>query len=104
MANDIQSGNLVGGAGSVVFADRHSYVQIENNDSANGLWVTTDGSEAVVGADDVDVIPPGGTTLLANGLGWYYQGYSFDGTGTNPGTVINLASSSDTAAYSVMGV
>ena len=105
MASYIQSGNLVAGSGSVVFTDRHSYVQIENNNGA-GLWVTSDGSEAVVGGDDVDLVPAGTTALVANGLPVWYPGYEeLDGDATaNPGTVINLASLSPTAAYSVQGV
>ena len=100
--SEVTSGNLVGGAATVVWPDRYQYVTIENNDGSSGLWVTADGSPAVIGGPDVNVIPPGGTTLLANGAGWWHQGSpGFDGTMISPGTIINLASESATAAYSV---
>lgn len=72
-------------------------MQVENNDGSSGLWVTTDGSAAVVGGNDVDVIPPGEVGLVANGLPVWYRGSGLP----NPGTQINLASDSPTAAFSV---
>ena len=96
---EVQSGNLVDGTATVTFTDRFGYVQVENHDGSSGLWVTTDGTDAVVGGDDVDCVPPGTTALLANGLPVWYPGYE----APNPGTTINLASTSQTAAYSLQG-
>jgi hypothetical protein len=45
------------------------------------------------------VIPPNSVALLANGAPVWYQGSGLP----NPGTTINLASTSQTAAYSVQG-
>ena len=95
--SEVTSGNLVDGTATITWPDRYQYLTVENNDSA-GLWVTADGSPAVPGGDDVDVIAPASVALVANGLPVWYQGQGM----TSPGTVINLASdASPAAAYSV---
>ena len=98
------AGNLTDGAGLVTLPDRFNYIEIANNDSSSGLWVSTDGSRATIGGDDVDVVPPGKTALFANGLQYWWQGFgACDDSQDNPGTVISMISASPTAAYSIQG-
>lgn len=94
------SGSLSSGAATVTFAARYGYVMVYNNDTV-GMYATTDGSTP--GGDDSYLIPAGSSTLIANGTGYWYQGYgAFDGTTTNPGTTVKLTGSS-TGAFSVSG-
>jgi hypothetical protein len=105
MAQRTQSGILSSGAATVFFASRYAYVEVENNDGTNALYVTTDGSTPTVGGDDCYLIAPGATVVVANQASYWYQGYGAgDGTQNNPGTTVNIVSASAAAAYSVSGV
>lgn len=92
------------GTASVTFATRYSYVQVTNLDTANPLYVVTDGSNPTVGTggNNQYVVPPGGTVLIPNDVGLWYQG---QGT-TNPGTTVNIAGATSTSSskFTIVGV
>lgn len=103
-ATRTKSGTLSSGAGSVTFAARYNYVQVENNDGTNAIYVTTDGSTPTVGGDDCDIVATNSTVLIPNRAQYWYQGFgACDGTTTNPGTTVTMKSTSASAAYSVTG-
>lgn len=100
-----QNGTLTSGAATVFFSSRYAYVEVENNDGTNALFVTTDGSTPTVGGDDCYCVTTNSKAVLANQAMYFYQGYgAADGTQNNPGTTVNIVSASAVAAYSVSGI
>lgn len=92
------------GTAQVTFAARYSYVQVVNLDTANPLYVTTDGSNPTVGGggNNQYVVPPGENALIPNDAAMWWQG---QGT-TNPGTTINIAgaTATSTSKFSILGI
>ena len=105
MAQRTQSGILSSGAATVFFSARYGYVEVQNNDGTNALFVTTDGSTPTVGGNDCYCVTTNSKAVLANQAFYFYQGYgAADGTNNNPGTTVNIVSASAAAAYSVSGI
>jgi len=89
---------LVGGEATVSFTARYSYMEIENLSATDAMYVRADGVQAVAGADDNYYVGPGETTMVANGLPMFWQGFGgpmgtaqLGGEAADPGTTISVA-------------
>ena len=92
---------LVNGAATVTLAERFGYVEFQNQSATDVMWVRTDGVAPVAGADGSYYIGPGETTILANGLPMWWQGFSPMGA-ANPGTTIKIVGTG-TDSFTVTG-
>lgn len=111
------SGTLVASTvDTVTFADRYSYVLVENTGTGT-IYATADGSTptGVAGAGSGVAIAAGASGVLANGLSLWFQSSKVIAQGSNnaqqqskagqmanPGTTVKLVSSS-TPSYTVSG-
>lgn len=108
-ASRVTNGALTAGAATVQLTARYQYIELMNLDaaaSADVMYARTDGTVPVSPWDDCVPVTPGDRVLLANQNKLWYQSFgATDGTQTNPGTTVKIASTNaaSTAKYSVAG-
>lgn len=102
----VTSPSLVSGAATVTFAARYEFIEIKNLDTTNPMFVTTNGTApAGTGGPDQYEAGPGERILVPNQAPLWWQGYgAADGTMTNPGAMVALATATATAKFEVLGV
>lgn len=97
-----QTVSLVAGSATVFFTERYSYVEFQNESASDAMWVRADGQAAVVEADGSAYVGPGETTMIADGLPMWFQGFGGPDGPSNPGISISVVGTG-TDTFSVIG-
>lgn len=104
----VTNGGLTSGAATVTFAARYSYVEVKNESATSTeiMYVRTDGTAPASPWNDAYAVAAGERVLIPNQAFMWWQGFgAIDGTKTNPGTTVKIASSVGTSAstFEVVG-